>query len=140
MDAAHVDRAPRSRFGVSRTLARGLQLTAIVRLLVPIAVLAASVAAAHADPPRPQLWRALRTDLLVSSDRPRPLARVPVASHGLDDDLAALVARASHFAGKLCGLRRGIAAFVHVENLTGDHRADAPPRVFVFGLAFGAKK
>ncbi len=107
---------------------------------MPIAVLAASVAAAHADPPRPGLWRALRADVLAVSDRPAPLAHVPRASHGLDDDLATLVDHASRLAGKLCGLHRGIAAFVHVENLTGDRRADAPPRVFVLGLAFGAKR
>ncbi|MGE5183060.1 MAG: hypothetical protein ACM31C_13410 [Acidobacteriota bacterium] len=111
-----------------------------MRSLVPIAMVVASVAAAHADPPRPQLWRALRADVVVSPDRPRPLARVPAASHGLDDDLAALVDRASRFADRLCGVRRGVAAFVHVENLTGDRRADAPPRVFVLGVAFGAKR
>lgn len=109
-----------------------------MRALLAIVTLMIGVARAHADPPRPELRRALLT-LAVSDPPPRALLHLPRTSHSIDDDLATLVDHASRLASKLVG-RGGVGAFVHVENITGDRRAEAAPRVVVLGLSFGAKR
>jgi hypothetical protein len=64
---------------------------------------------------------------------------VPEVAHGLDEDLSMLIDHASRLAARLTGLRDGLGAFVHVENVTTIERGPAaPPRVVVLGLRFGA--
>ena len=98
---------------------------------IAIALLAAAVANAHAEPIR----LALHEDVAIA--RAPLLDRLPVVSHSLDDQLAALVWRAHRFARRLPHPRilpRGFYPFVRVEHLA-DERREAP-RVILFGFRF----
>lgn len=112
----------------------------MTRLAIVLSVIA--VSAAHADPMRLAPWRASEAlQHVESGQKPRlQLERAPRVEHrnAIDEALAEAIVRATHFAGRVAGLRHGLGPFVHVENIVSDVKgADAPPRVIVIGVQFG---
>jgi hypothetical protein len=105
-----------------------------------IAALVLAVSSAHAEPLRLAPWRAVTETPLDHAKPKLQIDRAPRVDHGhgIDEALAEAIARATHFAGKVAGMRHGVGPFVHVENLVADVKgADAPPRVVVIGIQVG---